>query len=462
VDVSLRRNLSFIIALVAAFSLAAAFSLVALTSYLQHTSSEVTDALSSIRLIQRLEVDLLEHAQSSDPQRRAVLQNELQEGLQRAQQYVGSENEQAALLDARQKMEKYLNADSALMGRVKTPELDSAYASLRKLLDINAAESSEAQATASRWDALVNRVVVVVASALFLAVVLVLWWLWKFAFQPVLEIRDAMTSFASGVKSSRAAEEGPDELRSIAVQFNQMADALARQHENQLVFLTGVAHDLRNPLVPLKMSASALGPEGKAPSDQSMRNVINVIQRQVDRLDRMIGDLLDASRIEAGQLELRLEEQDARTLVLEVYNLFHRASEKHELELVLPRAPVMVRCDPYRIEQVLNNIVSNAVKYSPKGGRIEIALESEATGAVFRITDEGIGIRPEDMPFVFEPFRRFRGTSKDVPGVGLGLSIAKRIVEAHHGRIDLKSQLGKGTTFRIYLPAAGTTSREVA
>jgi two-component system, OmpR family, sensor histidine kinase MtrB len=459
--VSLRRNLSFIIAMVAAFSLAAAFSLVTLTNYLRRTSAEVVDALRSIRLIQQLEVDLLEDAQTTDPQQQAFLEMGLQQGLQKAEQYIGSENEQAALLDARQKVGKYLQSRTS-MPRRQTPALDAAFASLRTLLDINAAESSQAQAAAGRWDALVNRVVVIVATALFLAVVLVLWWLWKFAFQPVLEIRDAMTSFAGGVKSSRAAEEGPDELRSIAVQFNQMADALARQHENQLVFLTGVAHDLRNPLVPLKMSASALEPGGKTPSEQSLRNVMDMIQRQVDRLDRMIGDLLDASRIEAGQLELRLEEQDARALVLEVYNLFHAASPKHELELTLPRSPVMVRCDPYRIEQVLNNVVSNAIKYSPTGGRIEIALETDVTGAIFKITDEGVGIRAEDLPFVFEPFRRFRGTAGSIPGIGLGLSIAKRIVEAHHGRIDLKSQPGKGTTFRIHLPGLGTSTREVA
>jgi signal transduction histidine kinase len=271
-----------------------------------------------------------------------------------------------------------------------------------------------------------------------------------------------MTSFAAGNRIARASERGPDELRSIAIQFNRMADALSRQYENQLVFLTGIAHDLRNPLFPIKMAASVASPDQPLPPDDKVRSMLSIVKRQVDRLDRMIGDLLDASRIEAGKLELRVESQDARSLAREVANLFEAASSKHRIELQIPEAPVPLYCDAFRIEQVLNNLVSNAIKYSPNGGRVQIGVESDSGCAVFKVTDEGMGIRDEDRPLVFEPFRRIRSADREIPGTGLGLSVARRIVEAHKGRLDLKSEFGKGSTFIVCIPANAAVSAEAA
>jgi signal transduction histidine kinase len=124
-------------------------------------------------------------------------------------------------------------------------------------------------------------------------------------------------------------------------------------------FLAGVAHDLRNPPV-LKLA-----------DDDDVPERVPIMKRQVDYLDRMIGDLLDASRIEAGQLELRPQQEDARGLVCEVYELF-RDLRRRTNSMQVPDEPVMLYCDALRIEQVLNNLVSNAIKYSPKGGPVEI------------------------------------------------------------------------------------------
>jgi two-component system, OmpR family, sensor histidine kinase MtrB len=456
---SLRRSLTAIVGVLTAFAFGTALVLIGLTSYLHRTASEVADALNSIRLIQQLEIDLLVHARSLDPFVRTGIQADTERELQNAERYIDTDTERRALHRAEKDAAAYFRRAAEIEPREaeQLPDLTAAIDSLRELLDINTAEAKRAETQAARWNDVIGRAVPFIAGALVLAVTIVLVWLWRYAFQPVLNIRDAMTDFAGGKRFARAAEQGPDELRSIAAQFNQLADTLKRQYENQLVFLTGVAHDLRNPLSPLKMSTAVLDSKGGLPPEHQIRSVAAMIARQVDRLDRMIGDLLDASRIEAGNLELRAGSHDARQLARNAFDLFESASSTHWFELKVPDYPVPIHCDAFRMEQVLNNLLSNAIKYSPAGGRVQIAAAMNSGEAVIRVTDEGVGIRSEDIPFIFEPFRRIRSANTEIPGIGLGLSIARRIVEAHKGRIEVKSEPGKGTSFAVHLPAASPT-----
>jgi signal transduction histidine kinase len=120
--------------------------------------------------------------------------------------------------------------------------------------------------------------------------------------------------------------------------------------------------------------------------------------------------------------------------------------------LHVPETKVPVRCDPFRIEQVLNNLISNAIKYSPAGGNIELNVEESHEDVQFQVSDHGMGIPEEELPYIFEPFRRVKSVKGEIPGVGLGLSVVRRIVQAHSGRIEVESRLGKGTTFRVRLP----------
>jgi signal transduction histidine kinase len=241
-------------------------------------------------------------------------------------------------------------------------------------------------------------------------------------------------------------------MRRIAVQFNEMSERLARQRENQLAFLTSVAHDLRNPIGALKMSTSILDPGSPLPDEARVRDVIAVVQRQIDHLNRMIGDLLDAYHIESGNLELRLEEVDACDLVRDAFELFRHVSKKHQLTMQIPATPVLIQCDPGRLSQVLNNLLSNAIKYSPRGGAVVIRLQQSGERVLVEVSDNGVGIEPEDISEIFEPFRRTRLASRGIPGIGLGLHVVKRIVEAHHGRIEVDSHVGKGTTFKLSFP----------
>jgi signal transduction histidine kinase len=240
-----------------------------------------------------------------------------------------------------------------------------------------------------------------------------------------------------------------------------MARSLERQYENQLSFLAAVAHDLRNPIGALKTSAEILS-GGRDLPPEKVSSIMAIIKRQAQGLDRMVGDLLDTSRIESGHLELRFSDCDARTIAQSAVDLFKPAANDYNFVLILPPQPVELRCDPLRIEQVLTNLVSNAVKYSRAGTTVELRLEEVAGEVCFHVSDQGVGIADDDLPYVFEPFRRTSTTKDDVPGVGLGLSVAQRIVRAHGGRIQVESRLGKGTTFTVRINQSGTALRPSA
>jgi signal transduction histidine kinase len=249
--------------------------------------------------------------------------------------------------------------------------------------------------------------------------------------------------------------DGSDEFGELARAFHHMDEALRRQHRSRYAFLAGVAHDLRNPLTALKLSAESLTSAAALPPEGRLRQVLGLMGRQVDRMTRMTSDLVDAARIEAGELDLQLADSDLGALVRDSVDLYADAARAHALTAHTPPTPVLVRCDAARIAQVLNNLVSNAIKYSPRGGRVEVTLTRADDGAVIAVSDEGDGVAAEELETIFEPFRRARTTEPAVEGLGLGLAIARRIAVMHGGSLDVESTPGAGATFRLRLPAAG-------
>jgi len=450
--VSLRSGISAAMVTIASLALVAAISLVQLTSYLRRTTAEVAATHESIRLAQKIEVDVLMHARTDSARRRGDLESQIRSNIKEMGEYVEGGLEREAFERAAENMNQYLEHAKQVPNAEDLPELEDTFQSLTELVEINIGQAERSDAQAARWDDIADTIGVAVAALLGIGIATTLAWVWIFAFKPVLEIRRAMKEFADGNRRSRAPLQGPEELRSIAMQFNEMADAIAKQRENQFAFLAGIAHDLRNPISTLNMSARLLAPDEQLPPEDRLRTVLSIIERQISRVNRMIDDLLDATRIEAGQLELRFEKVDARTIVRDVFELFETSSSKHQLWLELPPEDVPLQCDPLRMEQVLNNLVSNAVKYSPAGGRVLMALEHKRDAVVFRVSDSGLGIPNEELPYIFEPFRRSNSYKNGISGVGLGLSVARRIVEAHHGRIHVSSTHGHGTVVEVSLP----------
>jgi signal transduction histidine kinase len=453
----------------AALAAIAAVSLVMLTSYLHQITGFLGESVASVRLGGELQVDLLRFSRQSNlamaghptaAARAAEIEQAVRDKLRAMERHAATDSERrllarveeavAAYVEARRTAER-VEQDVEDVIRVTDGPLSAALARLDELVRLNHEESRAALDLAGRWDRVANVVGLTVALGLVGGVLGLLAWLGWSVFRPMLLMRAVLRRHASGDLSTRIPELGPSELRDIAQAFNDMAEALSRHEERRFAFLAGVAHDLRTPLNALRLSTAAAERED---SPGRLREMLHLASRQVQRMERMLADLLDRVRIEAGQLELRPEVRDLRDTVREVARLYDGSSERHHLTVALPPDTVLVRCDALRIEQVLGNLISNAIKYSPDGGRVSIALALAAGAAVVSVSDEGVGIPPDARQYIFEPFLRGAHVRDRVEGAGLGLSVARRIVVEHGGAIEVESELQRGSTFTIRLPLA--------
>jgi signal transduction histidine kinase len=234
-------------------------------------------------------------------------------------------------------------------------------------------------------------------------------------------------------------------------QLREAAEGLARAREEVLAI---VAHDLRNPLNTILGASSLL--EDDAHDAAQEREILAMVRRAVERMNRMLGDLLDVTRIEAGRLVIEAEPVPVRDLLTQTAESWNAIAAERGLSLDVGAAPesVVVFADRSRVLQVLDNLVGNAVKFSNGGGRIEVrsAFDERVPAEVlFTVSDTGPGIAPEVKKGLFERF--WQAKPSDRRGVGLGLAICKGIVEAHGGRIWCESEPGRGTTFSFTLPA---------
>jgi K+-sensing histidine kinase KdpD len=225
------------------------------------------------------------------------------------------------------------------------------------------------------------------------------------------------------------------------------AELTARAREQVLGV---VAHDLRNPLHLVMATMDLLNEPTLA--DERRRELLAVTTRAVTHMRRLVADLLDAVRIQSGRLTLDFESVTLGSIVDQAEEMGRPlAAERHiQLEAHATDRNVRLRVDRARVQQVLGNLLGNAVKFTSEGGRVVLDGRVENGGAVFRVRDTGVGIAPERLPHVFEQF--WQGEAGDHRGVGLGLAIAKAIVEAHGGSIAVESTVGKGSTFSITFP----------
>jgi len=215
-------------------------------------------------------------------------------------------------------------------------------------------------------------------------------------------------------------------------------------------FVAMVSHELRNPLTSLKVFAEIL-----QTTETYNARAVEVILGQADRLNRLIGDLLDASRIEAGRLRLNRRETDLAALAGAAVDQARAGSQKHTLALDAPEGPLRGWWDRDRLEQVLENLLSNAIKYSPEGGEVRVRVERYPAEAQVSVADQGMGIPAEALPRLFGRFYRTEAASSSaIKGLGLGLYISRSLVEAHGGAMWVESEPGRGSTFHFSLPFA--------
>ncbi len=228
-----------------------------------------------------------------------------------------------------------------------------------------------------------------------------------------------------------------------------------RERENERSqFLYHVTHELRTPLTNIRAYAETLS-EGVLKDPDTLRECYNVIVGETQRLSRLVEDILSLSQMEAGAARIKMDDVNTARLVRQVIEDMQAQADAKNLELILtmpPKVPT-IRGDKERLTVVLTNIVGNAIKYTPDGGKVEVTCTQESSRLSIRVADTGLGIAPAEREKVFEKF--YRSTDERVaglPGTGLGLALALEIARTHGGTITLDSEVGKGSTFTVVLP----------
>jgi PAS domain S-box-containing protein len=222
--------------------------------------------------------------------------------------------------------------------------------------------------------------------------------------------------------------------------------ALQRMQQD---FIAMVSHELQTPLTSLKGYAQFMQRRGTY-NEKALTTILS----QVTRLERLIGDLLALTRLESGRLELRRAPLDLVALVRTTTEQATQLSTQHRLVLEAPEGPLVGCWDLDRLTQILDNLLTNAIKYSPNGGEIRIQVEDHGSEAVVTVRDQGVGVSPDALPYLFQRFYRGSNTATNVKGLGLGLYITKALVDAHGGRITAASRVDEGTIIVFSLPYA--------
>ena len=249
------------------------------------------------------------------------------------------------------------------------------------------------------------------------------------------------------------AEDLPEDVRALVAGLNARLDALAAAEKEQQQFIADVSHELRTPLTILRGSLE-VALEEERPAEEYREAIGNALL-EVRHLTRLSQNLLFLTRGESGRVTLSFANLDLVKFAADVVKDISLASAERGLELTLETAkkPIYVFADSGRLQQVMHNLLENAMRYTEAGGRVVVRVEAAPGEALLSVSDTGVGIPEADLPYVFERFFRSKGSRATNPGgSGLGLSIVRWIVEAHKGKVTVESQLGKGSTFTVRLP----------
>ncbi|HEV2592999.1 MAG TPA: ATP-binding protein [Gaiellaceae bacterium] len=324
------------------------------------------------------------------------------------------------------------------------------------------ARGASASTTASH--AVIAAIVGLAASAVL--VLLFGAWVNRAVARPIRRAAAGATAVAHGDLSARLDEHSPGETATLAHAFNAMTRALEASRgeliaQNEQLresekaksdLISMISHELRTPLSSvLGFTALLLQRDF---DEAERRRYLEIVDSEARRLAELAEDFLDVRLLEEGRLELAPSETDLAELVRNQSRLFFAHVRDHVVEIEVPDGPMVMRVDADRITQVVANLFSNAIKYSPAGGRITVALRAGDRVARLSVTDDGIGIPAGDQPRIFEKFFRGNAAAGGIGGTGLGLALSRMIIQAHGGKIGFESREAVGSTFWVELPSA--------
>jgi signal transduction histidine kinase len=283
------------------------------------------------------------------------------------------------------------------------------------------------------------------------------YWVSKRIMQPLTQIKQITQKFAAGQLDARLPPNEIPELNQLATSFNRMAASLENVEHRRRELVSDLTHELRTPLTVLRGYLEELA----ADRIEATPEVYQQLAKETRRLERLINDLQELSKAEAGYLPIKLQSVNLRPLLESLVQKFsdQLLEDGPRLRLDCPEQLPTVRADIDRVEQILVNLLGNALTYTNTGSiTIRVCQELDSTNSRLprlwiAVTDTGIGIAPEDLPHVFERFwRAEKSRNQHTGGTGIGLAISKRLIELQGGQIEVKSQLGKGSTFQFSLP----------
>lgn len=275
-------------------------------------------------------------------------------------------------------------------------------------------------------------------------------------------LQRAAQRIATGDFSSRVKLTEVDELFDVAEAFNMMADELEQSFSRQRALeqsrrdlVAAVSHDLRTPLTSIRAMVEALA-DGVVTDPATVQRYYRTIDSQIESLSGLINDLFELSQLETRQIELQLEPVNLNDLLSDVLESMQAQARSKEVTLrgIFGEDMPIIKAEFAKVQRVLHNLVQNAIRHTPASGSVSLETRVVPGGVQVDVTDTGEGVAAEDLPHIFEQF--FRGEksrSRETGGAGLGLAIARGIIEAHHGRIWVESQVGHGTRFSFVLPA---------
>lgn len=296
----------------------------------------------------------------------------------------------------------------------------------------------------------------------FLLAVILAAWMGTWIASPLQEIEEAARSFPDG-QYQQIPVKGPDEVRALAEAYNGMVGQVQASQQSQRDFVANVSHELKTPLTSIQGFSQAIL-DGAVADGPALQKAAGIIKTEAERMYRLVVDLLDLARFDAGTVSLDRQEVDLEGLLNRVGNgLIPQAVEAQvRLSVEIQPLPTCVG-DSDRLSQVFTNLVDNAINHTPPGGFVQLTARSESGLALIKVIDSGEGIPEEHLTRIFERFYKVDGSRKKEtkPGTGLGLAIAREIVLSHGGEITVRSIPGEGTAFEVSLPVVRPDDRTV-